>query len=131
MVIVDTSVWIDFFNLVDTPQTIWLETAISREQVGLTNLILCEVLQGARNDLKFDAFARDLCQFEVFDTGSVNLAVASARNYRALRQNGFTIRRTIDCIIPTFCIEHGYQLLHHDRDFDAFERHLGLRVPET
>jgi len=130
MVIVDTSVWIDFFNLIDTPQTIWLEKAISREQVGLTTLILCEILQGARSDLKFDAFVQDLRQFEIFDTGGVALAIASARNYRILRQKGFTIRRTIDCIIATFCIEEDHLLLHRDRDFDAFEQHLGLRVLE-
>lgn len=128
MVIVDTSVWIDFFNLVETRQTIWLETAVLKGQVGLTNLILCEVLQGARNDVKFDAFARGLRQFEIFDTGGVDLAVVSARNYRTLRQLGVSIRRTIDCMIATFCIENGHKLLHKDRDFHAFEQHLGLQV---
>jgi predicted nucleic acid-binding protein len=128
MVIVDTSVWIDFFNLVDTPQTIWLESALRREQIGLTNLILCEILQGVRTDIKFESFARDLQEFEVFDTGSVNLAIASALNFRILRQKGFRIRRTIDCIIATFCIQEKHQLLHSDRDFDPFQNHLGLRV---
>jgi hypothetical protein len=128
MVIVDTSVWIDFFNLVDTPQTIWLETAIRQDEVGLTNLILCEILQGTRNDAKFDAFSQDLRQFEVFDNGSADLAVAAARNYRTLRKKGFTIRRTINCIIATFCIENEHRLLHNDRDFDAFERHLNLQI---
>jgi len=130
MVIVDTSVWIDYFNLVDTPQTVWLDAAIGREKVALTNLILCEILQGARTDLKFEAFAHDLRQFQIFDTGGIDLAVASARNFRTLRKKGFTIRRTIDCIIATFCIEGEHLLLHKDRDFDVFEQHLGLSVLE-
>jgi predicted nucleic acid-binding protein len=130
MVIVDTSVWIDYFNLVDTPQTVWLDASIGREKVGVTNLILCEILQGARTDLKFEAFSHDMRQFQIFDTGSIDLAVASARNFRTLRKKGFTIRRTIDCIIATFCIEEEHLLLHKDRDFDVFEQHLGLSVLE-
>ncbi len=128
MVIVDSSVWIDFFNNLDNSQTVWLETALKHEQIGLTTLVLCEVLQGVRAESQFRAFALDLLQFEVFDTGGIDLAIKSAQNYRALRQRDYTIRRTIDCIIATFCIENGHQLLHNDRDFDAFEQHLGLLV---
>lgn len=128
MVIVDTSVWIDYFNDALTPQTLWLENALSREEIGLTSLNLCEVLQGVRSHSQFQNFLRDLLQFPVFDTGTAELAITSAANYRTLRQRGITIRTTIDCIIATFCIEGNYQLLHDDRDFDAFETHLGLRV---
>lgn len=128
--IVDSSVWIDFFKNVDTGQTIWLENALRREQIGLTTLVLCEVLQGVRTDSQFRAFALDLLQFEVFDTDGVDLAIKSAENYRILRQKGHTIRRTIDCIIATFCIENGHQLLHNDRDFEAFAQHLGLLAVE-
>jgi predicted nucleic acid-binding protein len=128
VVIVDSSVWIDFFNNLDNSQTVWLETALKHEQIGLTTLVLCEVLQGVRAESQFRAFALDLLQFEVFDTGGIDLAIKSAQNYRALRQRDYTIRRTIDCIIATFCIENGHQLLHNDRDFDAFEQHLGLLV---
>jgi predicted nucleic acid-binding protein len=128
MVIVDTSVWIDFLNDVENRQTVWLEAALKLQKIGLTTLILCEVLQGARTELQFHDLIRDFFKLDVFDTGDAKLAVASAQNYRTLRQRGYTIRRTIDCIIATFCIEHGHQLLHNDRDFDVFEAHLDLRV---
>jgi hypothetical protein len=128
MVIVDTSVWVDYLYDIVNRQTAWLDDAISRQEIGLTSLVLCEVLQGVRSDSQFRGFRRDLLQFAIFDTGSTELAILSAQNYRTLRQKGFTIRKTIDCIIATFCIEYGHQLLHKDGVFDAFEAHLGLRV---
>lgn len=128
MVIVDTSVWIDFLNDVVNSQTAWLEEAVKQQKIGLTTLILCEVLQGARTELQFLDLIHDFLRFDVFDTGNAELAVASAQNYRTLRQKGYTIRRTIDCIIATFCLQYDHQLLHNDRDFDVFEAHLGLRV---
>jgi hypothetical protein len=128
MVIVDTSVWIDYLSDIVNRQTVWLETAIGQDEIGLTSLILCEILQGVRTKAEFSEFRRDLLQFTVFDTGSAELAISSAQNYRTLRQKGFTVRKTIDCIIATFCMEHGHQLLHRDHDFEAFETHLGLRV---
>jgi predicted nucleic acid-binding protein len=131
MVIVDSSVWIDFFCDVLNRETVWLNQAILRQDVGLTSLILCEVLQGVRTEKQFREFGRDLQQFPVFDTGSKELAIASARNFRILRQKGITIRKTIDCIIATFCIEQGHELLHRDSDFSGFEEHLGLNVIHT
>jgi predicted nucleic acid-binding protein len=128
VVIVDTSVWIDFFKDVDTSETVWLENALRRERIGLTTLVLCEVLQGVRSNAQFNDFAFDLVQFEVFEADSVALVIQSAQNCRTLRHMGWTIRKTINCIIATFCIENGHRLLHNDRDFDAFERHLGLQV---
>jgi|SRR5271157_650213 predicted nucleic acid-binding protein len=128
MVIVDTSVWVDYLNDIVNLQSVWLDDAISRQEIGLTSLVLCEVLQGVRNDSQFHGFRSDMLQFAIFDTGSTELAILSAQNYRTLRQKGYTIRKTIDCIIATFCIEYGHQLLHKDSDFDAFEAHLGLRV---
>ncbi len=128
MVIVDTSVWIDFLRNVINPHTVWLENAILHQEIGLTSLVLCEILQGARTDARFREFRRDLLQFPIFDSGSTELAIASAQNYRLLRQDGYTVRKTIDCLIATFCMEYGHQLLHNDRDFDAFETRLGLRV---
>lgn len=128
MVIVDTSVWIDALRGNPTKPVVWLKGAIAVEEIGLVSLVLCEVLQGVKLDSDFLDFQRDLMQFPVFDVGSTDLAVKSAHNYRALRRKGYTVRRTIDCIIATFCIEESHVLLHNDRDFDAFEQHLGLRV---
>lgn len=128
MVIVDTTVWVDYLQGKKTPQTDWLDTELGRQRLGLTDLILCEVLQGVRGDRLFAQVRRDLLRFEVFTTGGTELAIAAARNYRALRSQGHTIRRTIDCLIATFCLIHGHALLHKDRDFDPFEQALGLRV---
>ena len=126
--VVDTSVWIDALRGVPNRHSVWLKSSTSRGDVGLTDLVLCEILQGVVSDRDFGDFRRDLMQFPIFDTGGVELAVRSAQNYRTLRKKGYTVRRTIDCIVATFCIEHGHQLLHSDRDFDAFQLHLGLRV---
>ncbi|MGA2887371.1 MAG: PIN domain nuclease [Terracidiphilus sp.] len=128
MVIVDTSVWIDALRGIASPQAIWLKQTLGTQEVGLTSLILCEVLQGVRSNSEFRGFCADFQQFAVFDSGGAKLAIAAAKNYRILRDQGITIRKTIDCIIATFCIESGHQLLHKDRDFNAFEIHLGLRV---
>jgi predicted nucleic acid-binding protein len=96
--------------------------------VALTDLILCEVLQGIRRDVLFTSVRHDLLKFVIFETGGSDLALASAANYRELRKRGITVRSTIDCLIATFCIREGHSLLHRDRDYDAFERHLGLSV---
>jgi len=128
MVIVDTTVWIDYLAGITNPQTSWLETEMDRQRVGLTDLILCEVLQGVRDEAVFSQFQQDLCVFHVFHTGGMDLAIAAAQNYRSLRARGHTIRKTIDCLIATFCLRQGHGLLHRDHDFDPFEKHLGLRV---
>ena len=128
MVIVDTTVWIDYLAGIPNPQTSWLETEMDRQRVGLTDLILCEVLQGVRDEAVFSQFQQDLCVFHVFQTGGMDLAIAAAQNYRSLRARGHTIRKTIDCLIATFCLREGHGLLHRDHDFDPFEKHLGLRV---
>src|SRR5271170_161501 len=128
MVIIDTTVWIDYLGGITNPETLWLDSQVSRQRLGLTDIILCEVLQGIPDDAAFRRVQRRLLSFEVFETGGVELAVASAQNYRILRTHGHTVRKTIDCLIATFCIETGHSLLHRDRDFDAFERHLRLRV---
>jgi hypothetical protein len=94
----------------------------------LTDLILCEVLQGIRDQATFvDARDRFL-KLHLFKNGGKELAIAAAQNYRTLRERGYTIRGTIDCLIATFCLEAGHELLHRDRDFDIFEKELGLRV---
>jgi predicted nucleic acid-binding protein len=128
MVVVDSSVMIDFLAGKQSPQTDWLNLHLSLEPIGITSLILSEVLQGIRSDERFVETVEALSQFVVFETGSIELAIASARNYRKLRGLGVTIRNTIDTFVATFCIEEGHQLLHRDSDFDHFEDHLGLNV---
>jgi predicted nucleic acid-binding protein len=128
MVIVDSTVWIDYLAGVVNPHTVWLEQEMGRQRLGLTDLILCEVLQGIRRDSVMLSVRRDLLRFEVFATGGTDLALAAAENYRNLRKLGFTVRKTIDCWIATFCLENGHYLLHRDHDFDPFEEHLRLMV---
>jgi len=128
MVIVDTSVWIEYLRGTDNRETLWLDQELTRQRLGLTDLILGEVLQGVRDHALFTQVRDQLITFHLFETGGKELAIASALNYRALRDRGYTVRRTIDCLIATFCLEAGHELLHRDRDFDVFERALGLRV---
>lgn len=128
MVIVDSSVWIDFLNRRSTPQTAWLHHAIGAGDVGLTTLVLTEVLQGIRFESRFRTTEQLLRTMRIFDTVSESLATQSARNYRALRNLGITVSSTVDCLVATFCVQNGHQLLHSDADFDHFEQHLGLNV---
>ncbi|AEU34424.1 type II toxin-antitoxin system VapC family toxin [Granulicella mallensis] len=128
MVIVDTTVWIDYLAGRTNAQTAWLDAQVDHQRLGLTDLILCEILQVIRADADLKKVRRELSRFEVFSTGGETLAVASAQNYRALRRRGITVRTTIDCLIATFCLREGHSLLHHDHDFNPFEKHLGLRV---
>ena len=128
MVVVDTTVWVDYLNGVSTPETEWLEREASRQRLGLLDLMVCEILQGLSTDEEAARVLRHLRRFEIAESGGVALAAAAARNYRRLRFRGRTVRKTIDCLIATFCIERDHVLLHHDRDFDAFEEVLDLQV---
>ncbi len=128
MVIVDSSVWIDFLRAIRNRHTVWLDAALGNGQIGLTSLILCEVLQGTRADADFEQSRQLLLSLPVYETVSVKLAIAAAQNFRLLRQQGITVRSVSDCLIATFCIHEGFQLLHRDRDFNAFQTHLGLQV---
>jgi predicted nucleic acid-binding protein len=128
MVIVDTTVWIDYLRGTENPETRWLDRELQRQRLGLTDLILCEVLQGIRDQSAFAKVRADLLKFQVFPTGGSILAIAAARNYRHLRQRGYTVHKTIDCLIATFCLQARHELLHRDRDFDCFENVLGLQV---
>jgi predicted nucleic acid-binding protein len=131
MVIVDTTVWIDYFRGIENPQSLWLEGQAESKRLGLTDLILSEVLQGIRDDQEFLRVRTELLKFEMFAAGGTDLAVRAAQNIRTLRKKGFTIRRIADCWIATFCIREGHELLHRDRDFDPFENELGLTVVRT
>jgi predicted nucleic acid-binding protein len=133
LIIVDTTVWVDFFAGRENLESLWLRAEMGTDTLALTDLILCEVLQGLRNEKACVEIARQLNAFPVFNTGGQEAAIAAARNYRFLRARGATVRKTIDCVIATHCIRHGHSLLHRDRDFDPFERYLGLDVihPQT
>lgn len=128
MVIVDSTVWIDYLNGTRTSQTEWLDREISRQRLGLIDIILCEVLQGLRHERHFRSAQSALLRFEVFTTGGVEVALATAINYRTLPTRRRMVRTTIDAWIATFCLLHGHRLLHNDRDFDHFEQLLGLQV---
>ena len=128
MVIVDTSVWVGFLNEVDTAEARWLDQQLATQRLGLVDVIVCEVLQGLSTEEEAAEVLRELRQFEIFETGGLELATAAARNYRSLRRRGRTVRKTLDCLIATFCLTGGHALLHCDSDFDPFEKHLGLKV---
>jgi predicted nucleic acid-binding protein len=131
MVIIDTTVWIDYLRGVRNPETDWLEREADKQRLGLTDLILCEVLQGVRSDGEFNKVLTQLLNFELFETGGEHLAIAAAQNFRSLRKKGRTVRKTIDCLIATFCILNGHSLLHRDGDFQHFEELLGLSVVQA
>ena len=126
MIVVDSSVWIDYFNGVGTRETALLDSVLGLEPVVIGDLILAEVLQGFRTDrdMRRARAALDALIFEPM-VGR-DIALASASNYRALRAKGVTVRKTIDMLIATFCMENKHALLHSDRDFDLIEEHLGL-----
>ena len=128
MVIVDTTVWIDYLHGIRNPEADWLDVELDRQRLAITDVILCEILQGVRDEATAALVERQLLNLEVFETGGVSLAREAARNYRALRRRGHTVRKTIDCLIATFCIREQHALLHRDRDFDAFESLLNLSV---
>jgi predicted nucleic acid-binding protein len=126
LIIVDSSVWIDYFNGVQSPQTDQLDGLLGRRPVGIGDLILAEVLQGFRRDADFTAALRQLARLPVANMLGRHIAIRSAENFRTLRQRGLTVRKTADCIIATFCIENGHSLLFADKDFRPFVAHLGL-----
>ena len=128
MILVDSSVWIDYFRGVDTSPAEKLDKLLGREHLAIGDLILTEVLQGFIDERAFRQ-ARDLLtSLMVVELGGREIAVQAARNFLALRKRGVSVRKTIDTVIATRCIESGYYLLHNDRDFEPFAKHLGLRV---
>ena len=128
MLIVDSTVWIDYFNGLENPQTDYLDQIVDQAPVLVGDLILAEVLQGFRDDSEFEKARRALSKYIQVEMVNPELALQSARNYRLLRRKGLTVRKTIDSLIATYCIENAHELLHNDNDFDGYEKHLGLRV---
>lgn len=127
MILVDSSVWVDYFNGQATRETDFLDDLLGTEPVAIGDLILAEVLQGFRSDADYEAAKDLLASLTTYDLLGAAHAVKTADNYRALRKKGITVRKTADAIIATFCIERRVPLLYSDRDFDPFVRHLGLR----
>lgn len=128
MILVDSSVWIGYFNGTVTPHTNLLDRLLGVEPLAIGDLILAEVLQGFAREAEFNKALRMLTSLTVVELCGLDTAVQAARNFRKLRSLGVTVRKTIDCVIATRCISDGHELLHDDRDFDAFEKYLGLRV---
>jgi predicted nucleic acid-binding protein len=125
---VDSSVWIDVFRGRDTPEVRLFHAQSDETEIVLGDLVLAELLSGARGEghaIRIDQWLR---RFPTIDMVGGRNARVAARNYRILRRLGFTIRKPNDLFIATWCIEEGATLLHRDRDFDPFEQHLGLRV---
>lgn len=130
-ILVDSSVWIDFFNGTYTPEVALLDRLLGKAPLVVGDLIVAELLQGFREDRDHDEAREALLRFPVLSMSGLDLALESATNYRTLRRKGITVRKAIDCWIATFCLREGLELLHADRDFDPFASHLGLRVVEA
>jgi predicted nucleic acid-binding protein len=128
VILVDSSVWIDYFRGNTTPQCERLEALLGSEPLAIGDLILAEVLQGFASEKDFNQAKKMLTSLMVVELGGQDIAIKTAVNFRKLRSIGVTVRKTIDGIIATRCIESGYTLLHSDRDFHPFTLHLGLRT---
>lgn len=127
MILVDSSVWVDYFNGNPTPENDFLDSLLGAEPVAIGDLILAEVLQGFRSDADYETARDMLASLTIYDLLGASLAIKTAENYRLLRKRGITVRKTADTIIATFCIERRTPLLYSDRDFDPFVKHLGLK----
>ena len=127
MILVDSSVWIDYFRGIATPQAEKLDSLLGNEPIATGDLILTEVLQGFVSDRDFNQAKKLMTSLVVVDLAGQTIAIQAAKNFRVLRTLGITVRKTVDTVIATRCIESGLPLLYSDRDFDPFVEHLGLR----
>ena len=128
MIIADTSIWIDYVRGVQSIQTDLLDYELLHDRVATGDIIIVEFLQGFREEKDLKIAKRIMDRLEYYDFLGKEMAIISAEKYRKLRKNGITVRKTIDVIIATFCIEKGFELLHNDRDFDPMEEILGLKI---
>jgi predicted nucleic acid-binding protein len=128
LILVDSSVWIDYFNGRITSQTRRLDALLGTEPLAIGDLMLTEVLQGFAGERDFNLARTLLTSLTIVELCGPEIAIQAARNFRVLRASGVTVRKTIDTVIATRCIESGYDLLHNDRDFDPFVTHFGLRA---
>jgi predicted nucleic acid-binding protein len=128
MIVVDSSIWIDYFNGKINKKTDWLDEALGIEPIIVGDIILAEVLQGFQNEKDFKTAKNLLLEFPFMEMLGQELAIKSSMNYRSLRQKGITVKKTMDVMIGTFCIHHNFSLLHNDKDFDPLEKHLKLII---
>lgn len=128
MIFLDSTVLIDYFNGKKIWQVEVLDSILGRELIVIGDYVLIEVLQGFRSDKDFRKAKTILLSFPCFDIGGKKMAIQSANNYRLLRKKGVTVRKTIDVMIATFCIENNFRLLHNDKDFEPFEKYLNLNI---
>lgn len=128
MILVDTSVWIDYFNGIENKQTEYFDRILSEESVLLGDIILAEILQGFDSDKDFRLAKQALDPLDCVHLGGKRLAIKAATNFRFLRSKGVTIRKTVDMLIGTWCIEHEVELLHNDKDFNQIATQLPLKI---
>jgi len=129
VILVDSSVWIDYFNGLDTDETRFLDGALSTDTICIGDIILAEVLQGFRSDNDYQLARELLLELPLYQIMTPELAIIGADNYRKLRKKGITIRKSVDNWIATFCIENKLPLLFSDKDFQPYVEILGLRIP--
>jgi predicted nucleic acid-binding protein len=128
MIVVDTSAWIDYFRGIVAPHTDTLDSQLQTNRIIIGDLIIIELLQGFKTKKEYDQARKLIEKLEYRDLVGRTIALKSAENFRILRSKGITVRKTIDVIISTFCIENGFQIIHNDSDFDPMEKYLGLKV---
>jgi len=128
MIVADTSVWIDYVNGIQAPYTDALDYELLHNRIITGDLIITEFLQGFRNEKEYLEAKKLMESLEYHDMVGRDIALQAAQNFRILRKNGITVRKTIDVLIATFCIENDYELIHNDHDFDPMEEYLGLEV---
>jgi predicted nucleic acid-binding protein len=129
VILVDSSVWIDYFNGRDTDETTFLDGALSTDTICVGDMILAEVLQGFRKDKEYRLAREILLELPLYQIMTPELALVGADNYRCLRKKGFTVRKSVDNWIATFCIENKLPLLFSDKDFIPYVEILGLKKP--
>jgi predicted nucleic acid-binding protein len=131
MIVADTSVWIDYFNGIEGNHVELLDYELLHERIVIGDLIIIELLQGFRDGKQYKIAKRIIEQLKYYDICGIKIAYKTAENYKILRKKGITVRKTIDMIIGTFCIESGFELIHNDRDFDPLEKYLGLKIKKS
>jgi len=128
MILADTSAWIDYLRGISAPHTDLLDLELARSRIVTGDLIIAEFLQGFREDKEYQEAKQIMESLEYRDLVGREIAIAASQNYRILRRSGITVRKIIDVILATYCIENDLELIHNDRDFDPMEDKLGLRV---
>ena len=128
MILVDSSVWIDYFNGRTTVETNTLDALLGVEPLGIGDVMLTEVLRGFRSDKDYQTAKKLMMTLSIFDMLGTAMAIQSADNFRLLRKQGITVRKTADVMIATYCIENSHSLLFADKDFLPFVTHLGLKA---